>query len=153
MATPRAFQPAHFLKQQGYKKVGDKYINPLTNHKISKQSALDKAAQVLGWRNFNRYKQAFTAKAKGQETTAYERFKAFAQSRGRATGMGTKFDMLFRAAYNTSTPFKPRSKELKELLTYVGKRNKNTKYAAGESPRARRIYKSGRKSTKRGKRK
>lgn len=150
MATPRAFQPAYFLKQQGYQKVGDKYINPLTNRKILKQSALDKAAKVLGWRNFNTYKEAYLGVAKGQTRSAYERFKSFAQAKGRATGQGTKFDMLFRASYNTSTPFKPRSKELKELLTYVGKRNKNTKYAAGESPRARRVYKSGRKSTKRG---
>lgn len=149
MATPRAYQPAYFLRQQGFKKSGDKYINPLTGRKITKQSALDKAAKVLGWRNFDTYKRAFTVISKGQSNTAYERFKQFAEQRNRATGLGTKFDLLFKAAYNTNPPFKSRSKQLKELLTYVGKRNKNTRFAAGESPRARRVYKSGKQSTKR----
>lgn len=149
MATPKAFQPAYFLKQQGYKKTGDKYINPLTGRKLSKQSALDKAAKVLGWKNFDTYKQAFTAIPKYQTISAYDRFKGFAQQRGRLTGLGTKFDILFRAAYQTNPPFKPRSTELKELLTYVGKRNKNTKHQPGESPRKRRMFGSGKKSTKR----
>lgn len=146
MRTPKAFQPAYFLKQQGYKKSGDKYINPLTGRKITKHSALNKAANVLGWKSFDTYKNAYTSIAKHQTITAYERFKTFAEQRKRATGLGTKFDMLFRAAYQTNPPFKPRSKELTELLTYIGKRNKNTKYAAGESPRKRRVYGSGRKS-------
>lgn len=148
MARLRSFEPAYFLRQQGFKKSGDKYINPLTGRKISKKSALDKAAKVLGWSSFDKYKEAYTAIAKGHTKTAYQRFKEFAESRKRPIGLGTKFDMLFRAAYNTNPPFKPRSKELKELLTYVGKRNKNTRYAAGESPRARRVFGSGKRSVR-----
>lgn len=135
MATPRAFQPAFFLKQQGYKKAGNKYINPLTGRKISKQSALKKAANVLGWKSFETYKAAYIGVSKHQTVSAYERLKTFAESKGRATGLGTKFDLLFKAAFQTNPPLKPRSKELTALLTYIGKRNKNTKYAAGESPR------------------
>lgn len=135
MATPRAFQPAYFLRQQGYKKSGNQYINPVTGRKISKQSALNRAAKVLGWKSFDTYKAAFTAIPKHQTITAYERFKAFAEKRKRPTGLGTKFELLFKAAFQTNPPFKARSKELSELLTYVGKRNKNTKHAPGESPR------------------
>lgn len=146
MKTPKAFQPAYFLKQQGFKKVGGSYINPLTGRKLTKQSALNKAAKVLGWKSFDTYKSAYTAIAKHQNISAYDRFKAFAETRHRATGLGTKFDLLFKAAFQTNPPFKPRSKELSDLLTYVGKRNKNTKHQPGESPRKRRVYGSGRAS-------
>lgn len=140
MATKRnrRYEPAQFLKSQGFVKSGDKYINPLTNRKLSKQSALNKAANVLGWKSYDRFREAYTKPAKGQTITAYERFAHYARSKGLATGLGTKFDLLFKAAYNTNPSFKPRSKELNDLLTYVGKRNKRTKYAAGESPRKQR---------------
>lgn len=141
MKTPKAYQPAYFLKQQGYKKSGDKYINPLTGRKLTKTSALKKAAQVLGWKDFDKYKAAFNTIPKHQSQTAYERFAGYARSKGRPTEIGSKFYMLFREAFNTNPPFKPRSKELTALLTYLGKRNKNTKYAAGESPRKQRRYK------------
>lgn len=134
----RKYEPAQFLKSQGFVKSGDKYINPLTNRKLTKQSALDKAAKVLGWKSYDRYREAFTKQAKGQTVTAYDRMANFAKAKNLPTGLGTKFDLLFKAAYNTNPPFKPRSKELTELLTYIGKRNKKTKYAAGESPRKQR---------------
>lgn len=154
MATPRAFQPAYFLRRQGFKKIGDKYINPLTGRKLSKQSALNKAAKVLGWKSFDTYKAAYTGIAKHQTVSAYDRLRGFAESKGRQTGLGTKFDLLFKAAYQTNPPLKPRSKELSALLTYIGKRNKNTKHAAGESPRKRRVYGSGKRSSRKsGKRK
>ena len=148
MATLRAFQPAYFLRQQGFKKSGNQYINPLTGRKVSKQSALDRAAKVLGWKSFDTYKAAYNSIPKHQTVSAYDRFKAFAVKRKRPTGLGTKFDLLFKAAFQTKPPLKARSKELSELLTYVGKRNKNTKYAAGESPRKHKQYGSGKRSAR-----
>ncbi len=138
MATPRQFQPANFLRAQGYKKKGDGYINPLTGRTITKASALKRASNALGWKDFDTYKKAFTGIPKFQTQSAYERFKGFAEAKRLPTGQGTKFYMLFRAAFQTKPPFKPRSKELRELLTYVGKFNKRTKHQPGESPRKHR---------------
>lgn len=137
MPTPRQYQPAQFLKNQGYTKSGDKYINPLTGRKITKASALNKASQVLGFKDFDQYKGAYLGHGR-DGVSAFDRFKGYAEAKHLPTHLGSKFMQLYKAAYQTNPPFKARSKQLKDLLTYVGKRNSRTQHQAGETPRKRR---------------
>lgn len=122
----RTLEPANWLKNEGYKKLPNgKYLNPLTNRQITKQSALDRSVKIFGWKDWNQYKSAYTSKE-------YQRLKTYAEAMKRKTGRGSNFDLLFKEAYQSK--FKKRSPELTKLLTYVGKRNGKTKYAAGETP-------------------
>lgn len=122
----RNLEPAQWLRKEGFKKSPNgKFINPQTGRQLTKQSALDKSVQAFGWKKWEQYREAYRSRE-------YARLKGYAEKLKRPTGRGSKFDQMFREAYQNR--FKKRSEELSKLLTYVGKRNKNTKWQAGETP-------------------
>lgn len=109
------------LAAGGFKRSkSGKYIDPNTKRYVSKQTAFDRSAKKLGYKNYKNAKEAFKSKA-------YSRMIRFAKEAGVETDQ--KFQLLFSAAWNEKKS--PKNKPLAQLLKYVKKINKYRAVYAG----------------------
>lgn len=111
------------LANTGYKfdRKTKKYFDPVTERKVSLQTAKDRASKVYGYKNYTEAKAAFSSKAYAR---IVERF-------AKEAGIPNDYQLqkLFSNAWKART--KSKSKELADLLKYVGKINKYRAVYAG----------------------
>ncbi len=110
------------LASVGYKRQKDgKYLDPVTERKVSLQTAKDRASKFYGYSNYATAKEAFNSKA-------YKRIvERFAKEAGVPNDY--RLQKLFADAWKARN--KDKSKELADLLKYVGKINKYRAVYAG----------------------
>jgi len=97
-----------------------KWLDPNTKKLVSRQTAFDRSAKKLGYKNYTKAKDAFKSKA-------YSRLLRFGKEAGVDTG--EKFEKLFATAWNEKKSSK--NKPLAQLLKYVQKINKYRSVYAG----------------------
>ena len=107
------------LKQSGYKRSGLKYINPETGRKITRQSALERSAKSLGFKNYTDAKSAW-------KTKAYKRLSEYASDEGK-NPKGLEFNKLFGEAWKNRKQ-KRKGTALAKLLKYVNKIPQKVRY-------------------------
>lgn len=105
------------LKQAGFAKVGNLYKNPVTSRLNTRSNALNNAAALIGYKDYDSAKEAFRSKA-------YKRFTRFAKESGQQNDK--KFNELFAKAWADRNKKlksgKPRaSHNLTKLLKHVNK--------------------------------
>lgn len=131
------------LKFGGFKrsKTG-KYLDPTSKRLVSKETAFNRAAQKLGYKNYANAKQAFasaaykrivssgykTRKPNGELLKIAVQVKSFAAQVGISEN-DEKLQRLFAATWNQGES--KRNKPLAQLLKYVQKINKYRSVYAG----------------------
>ncbi len=121
------------LARTGFKRQKDgRYLDPVTDKKVKLETALDRSAKFHGYKNYKGAKEAFASKAYKRIVDGGYKTKKGVQpafAKQAAIPNDYRLQKLFADAWNARD--KDKSKELAQLLKYVGKINKYRAVYAG----------------------